>query len=139
MIIMGTSCNDIFLNWYKFRNSKRLVWNICLIYFSSSSDVFQYIPSVSCLHICTVNSMIGHAPKIDTTKEIKYSEVKFLELMRFTDRSTNTMRLYLDNILYDEVGKHILELNQHLVSVPKSIIQHPKMSLLKFNEANFHI
>ena len=89
--------------------------------------------------ICTANSRIGHQPENDIEKAFKESEVKFQGLMRSTVISLNTMKLYLDNILYDEVEKHISELNQDLVSVPKSIIQHPTLSLLKFNEASFHI
>jgi hypothetical protein len=86
-----------------------------------------------------VNSRIGHTPEKDSAKAFKDSEVKFLEMMRFTDRSMNTMILYLDDIFYDEVEKHVSKLNQQLVSVPKTIIQHPTISLLKFNEANFHL
>ena len=89
--------------------------------------------------ICTANSRIGHQPENDIAKAFKDSEIKCLGLVRSTDISMNTMKLYLDNILYDEVEKHISELNQDLVSVPKSIIQHPTLSLLKFNEASFHI
>ena len=61
--------------------------------------------------IWTVKSRIGQTPEKDIAKAFKEPEVKFVELMRFTDSSMNTMQLYLDNILYDEVEKHISDLS----------------------------
>ena len=90
----------------------------------SSSKFLLYL---ACMW--TVNSRIGHTPEKDSAKAFKESEVKFLDLMKATDSSMNTMKLYLDNILFDEVQKNISELNTHLMSVPKSFIQHPTKSV----------